>query len=144
MPIYFFTRAHAARLFAAGFSLAAIVLGVLATRAESSAASHHINASTRFDHVAIFAAGTSNAAIDMWRSLVLGRVHEQACADGRPCTRRLMRISRSGEDAVEMLAFDLDPTTPDIERAAIVAAALRTEPSPSLRDAISPQHVSFN
>lgn len=135
-------RPRIARVLAGGLGAPAIVLGLLAWRTASEPMRNRVDAKTGFDHVAVFAAGTSGTAIDDWRSEVLGRVHEQACADGRPCLRRLLRISTAGANAAEMLAFDLDPHTPDAERTAIRAAALRAEPSALLRDAISPQQIA--
>lgn len=137
-------RTRVARVFAVGFSASAIVFGLLSWHMVPAPARNRIDAATGFDHVAVFAAGTSGAAIDAWRSAVLGRVHEQACADGRPCLRRLLRVSAAGANAAEMLAFDLSPDTPEAERAAILAAALRAEPPALLRDAISPQQIAAN
>lgn len=135
-------RTRIARVVAGGLAASAIVLGMLAWSAAPEPARNRIDAATGFEHVAVFAADTSGAAIDAWRVEVLGRVHEQACADGRPCLRRLLRISSAGAHAAELLAFDLDPHTPDAERTAILAAALRAEPPALLRDAISPQQIA--
>lgn len=139
-------RTRIARAFAVGLAASAIVLGLLSWHMvpAPAPARSRIDAATGFDHVAVFAAGTSGAEIDAWRSAVLGRVHEKACADGRPCLRRLLRISTAGANAAEMLAFDLASDIPDAERAAILAAAQRVEPPALLRDAISPQQIAAN
>jgi hypothetical protein len=132
-----------ARLLIIALMLVGAVLAGLSAQSSPPQPATPINASTPFEYVAVFPADTTNAAIDTWRSLVVGRMHKQACTADRPCLRRLMRFSHAGSNAMELLAFDLDPATPDIERAAILAAAERIEPRARLLQKTSPHQV-FN
>ena len=100
---------------------------------------HAVGADSRFGHVAVFAAGTSGAAIEQWRRDVLARTHAQACAGGRPCLQRSLRLSAVGAAAAEVLAFDLAAETPDAERDALLAAAARTQPRAQLRHDTTPR-----
>ncbi len=135
-------RRRIARPAAGLLGIAALVLLVLAWRGPPAAAFARTDATTGFDHIAVFAAGTPGTAIDAWRASVLGHVHVEACAGGHACLRRLLHLSRSGGDPAEMLAFDLDLATPAAERAAILAAAAAAEPHAVLHDATRAQRLA--
>ena len=121
------------------FSTLAIVFAVAAWQVSTASTRIAIGASTQFDHVAVFAAGTSSASIETWRAAVLGRVHQHACRRGLTCVQRTLRLSGIGSQHAEVIAFDLDPATPDAERSAIVVASTDTHlTQPILHAATTP------
>lgn len=121
----------------------ALVLAMLASwapvrDADATAARHAIGPGTRFDHVAVFSPGTPAAAIEGWRQTVLAHAHVQACATGRACLVRALRLSALGAAGAEVLAFDLAADTPPTERHALLAAALTAQPRARLCHACTP------
>jgi hypothetical protein len=103
-----------------------------------------VNAATRFEYVALFAPGTTGRAIENWRNQVLAQPHTQACAHGRACTLRMLRLSALGPQHLEALAFDLAAETPIAERAAILAAAAQVTPAAQIHTNAAPHQVAGN
>lgn len=106
--------------------------------ATAATARQAIGPGTRFDHVAVFSRGTPAAAIEGWRQTVLAHAHVQACAAGRACLVRALRLSATGATGAEVLAFDLAIDTPPSERHALLAAALAAQPRARLCHACTP------
>lgn len=106
-------------LLAVGFAIV-----VLFTAIPQHASADAVGATTRFDYVAKFPFGTTEAQIEEWRGQVLGQPHKQACMGGRPCVARMMRLALAGSGGREVIAFDLMPDVSQVERTAIAAAAL--------------------
>ncbi len=109
-----------------------------ATATPPTAARHAIGPATRFDHVAVFPAGTPAAAIEQWRRTVLAPVHAQACASGRSCLLRALRLSALGTAHAEVLAFDLAADTPPVERSSLLLLAATAQPQARLCHACTP------
>lgn len=105
-------------------------------------ARHATGPATRFEHVAVFAPGTSSVAIEEWRRQVLARVHVLACAGERPCLRRALRLSSLGPARAEVLAFDLDADAPAAERAALFAAAAAMQPHADIHHDTTPRQAA--
>lgn len=133
-------RLLAAVLLAAAAGVVALALrSAPAARASDPAdAAGRVDRDTRFQYVAVFPAGTGAVEIEAWRRQVLVRSHRERCFHGWPCLARLLRLSGQGAAGAELLAFDLQADTPARERAAVLAAALRTAPLPVLFADTSP------
>ncbi|TDR42543.1 hypothetical protein DFR29_108127 [Tahibacter aquaticus] len=117
-------RAMGALLLLAAAALAVYaVAGLREPRGDSEA----IGTQTRFDYVAVFAAGTSAAQVEHWRAQVL-RVHESACLQRHACIARSLRAAELGPQRQFALAFDLMHDAPPNERAALLAAAQQAIP----------------
>lgn len=123
------------------FALAAL-LALYAWRGTSDrAGGAPVDATTRFDYVAVFPPGTDAAAVEHWRGLVL-RVHETGCFRGNPCIARSLRGAELGRARQFAIGFDLMRDAPPTERAAVLAAAqqalpgVRVAAGSSLRQAV--------
>ena len=126
------------------FTAIALLLGAGGGGHPAGAARHPVGVDSRFGHVAVFAAGTSGAAIEQWRRDVLAQTHAQACAGDRPCLQRSLRLSAVGAAAVEVLAFDLAAETSAAERDALLAAAARAVPRAHLRRDTTPRLAALD
>lgn len=115
--------AGALLLLAAAALLAYAVFGLSEPRNDDTA----IGAQTRFDYVAVFAAGTSAAQVEDWRAKVL-RIHETACLHRHACIARSLRAAELGPQRQFALGFDLMQDAPPNERAALLAAAQQAVP----------------
>jgi hypothetical protein len=125
------------------FATAAAATGLaLAPRADAqdpatpSTLRQLVDRDTVFEYVAVFPAGTPSVRIEAWRQQVLVRNHRQGCFHGWPCLARLLRVS-GADDSGEAVAFDLQADTAEVERAAILAAAVAVELRPRLVRAAS-------
>lgn len=134
---------------AAASALAAFKPTAAAPRAPASATSDpaaapelRVDRDTRFQYVAVFPAGTAPAQIEAWRQQVLVRSHRAPCFHGWPCLARLLRLSEPGAAGAELLAFDLQADAPAREREAVLAAARRTAPIPTLYADASPAQAA--
>ncbi|MBX3727217.1 MAG: hypothetical protein KF823_15010 [Xanthomonadales bacterium] len=108
----------------------------------AAAPDRRVDRDTRFQYVAVFPPGTGSGEIEAWRRQVLVRSHRAPCFHGWPCLARLLRLSEQGPTGVELLAFDLQADAPPRERAAVLAAARRTAPRPTLYADASPAQVA--
>lgn len=97
-----------------------------------------VGPATRFDQVAVFDAGTPSAAIEVWRAQVLAQPHVAACLRGHACVQRVLRLSGIGPARAEVIAFDLDASISDAERAALLEAAATATPQARLHARTSP------
>lgn len=134
-------RAALRRVRAAECLLATLAIGfaIAAWQIGRAAPCSAIGPCTRFDQVAVFAAGTSPAAIETWRASVLGHVHKHACQRELPCVQRTLRLSGIGPQHADLIAFDLNPAISAEERAAIAAASADpTLPHATLHTATTP------
>lgn len=115
----------------------------LAGASSTTDATHRtIGPESRFEHVAVFAAGTPATAIEQWRQQVLARTHVQPCIGGRPCLSRALRLSSLGATQAEVLAFDLAADAPSAERAALLAAAVQAQPHATLHHDTTPRQAA--
>jgi len=107
----------------------------------AAALADRVDRDTRFQYIAVFPPGTGSGEIEAWRQQVLVRSHRAPCFHGWPCLARLLRLSEQGTAGVELLAFDLQADAAPREREAVLAAARRTAPMPTLYADASPAQV---
>lgn len=127
-------RCLALALFAAAAGATGLALAPRADAQDPAAMSalrQRVDRDTVFEYVALFPAGTSSVRIEAWRQQVLVRSHRRSCFHDWPCLARLLRVSGAA-DSGEAVAFDLQPDTAPVERAAILAAAAAVDPHPRL------------
>ena len=128
-------------LASAGLALVA-AYGFAGAPSTPAAGRQTIGPDTRFEHVAVFVAGTPATAIEQWRQQVLATAHAQPCAGGRPCLARALRLSSLGATKAEVLAFDLAADAPRAEREALLAAAAAAQPHATLHHDTTPRQAA--
>lgn len=131
----------AAATLAASALIAAPPFGEAPGAAGKPVARQAVGAATRFEYVAVFAAGTAASAIERWRQQVLATTFVQPCVGQRPCLGRALRLSSLGPSHGEVLAFDLAADTPAAERTALLAAAAQAQPRADLHHDSTPRQA---
>lgn len=110
-------------------------MAAIAVAATTVAGAATIGVETRFDYVAEFPPATDGQQIEGWRRQVLGRVHQSGCIRGLPCVARTMRLMLPDQSR-EVIAFDLMPMIPIVEKTALLEESTKAIPGVLLhRDA---------
>lgn len=128
-------------LASAGLALVA-AYGFAGALSTPAAGRQTIGPDSRFEHVAVFVAGTPATAIEQWRQQVLATTHAQPCTGGRPCLARALRLSSLGAAKAEVLAFDLAADAPSAERDALLTAAAAAQPPATLHHDTTPRQAA--
>lgn len=126
----------------AALALAAAACWLGGAAPAPAAARQTIGPESRFEHVAVFAAGTPAIAIEQWRQQVLAAAHAEPCRGGRPCLARALRLSSLGATKAEVLAFDLAADAPSAERDALLTAAAAAQPLATLHHDTTPRQAA--
>jgi len=118
---------HAAQVAAHAHEDGSVHADTTAAQPAIPAGEEAVTADTVFEYVAVFAQDTPSRVLDRFRQLVLVRVHQSPCVNQAACLARLLRSSELGPNRLQTISFDLQGDTPDVERQAILAAAVSGE-----------------